>query len=79
MLRSAHHQLIKTKIEEYKQKEIDEKGNNKHTFKTHVSYLLTKAKFIIPVVISPVILTNESNTQLFIARVSHPERKSLWP
>ena len=77
MLRSAHHQLIKTKIEEYKQKEIDEKGNNKHTFKTHVSYLLTKAKFIIPVVISPVILTNESNTQLFIARVSHPERKSL--
>ena len=69
MFRSAHHQLIKTKIEEYKQKEIDEKGNNKHTFKTHVSYLLTKAKFIIPVVISPVILTNESNTQ-FISQLT---------
>lgn len=78
IFRGSHHMLLKRKYAEFLQKEIDDKLNNKKQFNSAHTFMLTKARFLVPIVTTPAILTNESNSHFFIARIdTHKDSNSI--
>lgn len=78
IFRGPHHMLLKRKFSEFLQKEIDDKSNNKKQFNSAHTFMLTKARFLIPIMTTPAILTNESNSHFFIARIDvHKDSNSF--
>ena len=81
IFRAPHNLLLRKHVFEFNQKEIDDKFNNginhRKEFPSFSSFLLSKPKFLVPVTISPYILTNESFNHLFLVRIERPDTNNV--
>lgn len=71
IIQDIHREMLKQKVNEYKNKEIQNNNINLHlNIESFQSFLLTKAKFLIPYFFSPDLMVNEFNDIFFIVKLS---------
>ena len=68
LIRSFHMDVMRKRLNEFKQSVIDDKLSKKQ-YVNHFSFFINKAHFLIPAVFSPAIISNDNNDMYFITRV----------
>ena len=77
LMRNPHQEVLRNKLDEFKNIEIEDRTQKAVQYKTFTSYFVNKAHFIVPASFSNAIITNEADEIFFIAKISLINKSQL--